>query len=57
MTDETKRLEEIRKAKQLSIVAFTDLLPIARSTYYNWLQGRKPDPFRMKVCLKIASKL
>jgi DNA-binding transcriptional regulator YiaG len=57
MTDETKRLEEIRKAKQLSIVAFTDLLPIARSTYYGWLQGRKPDPYRMKVCLKIASKL
>ena len=57
MTDETKRLEEIRKEKKLSIVAFTNLLPIARSTYYGWISGRKPDPYRMKECLKIASKL
>jgi DNA-binding transcriptional regulator YiaG len=51
-------LETARKRKGLTIVAFTNLLPIQRSTYYGWLQGkRKPDPFRMQACLKLAEKL
>ncbi len=51
-------LEAARARKDLTIVAFTNLLPIQRSTYYGWLSGkRKPDPYRMKACLKIAEKL
>lgn len=51
-------LEAIRLKKELSIVTFTDLLPVQRSTYYSWLKGkRKPDPFRMQACLKIAEKM
>ena len=51
-------LEAARARKDLTIVAFTNLLPIQRSTYYGWMSGkRKPDPYRMKACLKIAEKL
>ena len=51
-------LESVRTRKGLSIVAFTNLLPIQRSTYYGWKsEKRKPDPYRMKACLKIAGKL
>lgn len=51
-------LESARMRKGLSIVAFTNLLPIQRSTYYGWIGGkRKPDPYRMAACLKIAEKL
>ena len=51
-------LENARERKGLTIVAFTNLLPIQRSTYYGWLRGRrKPDPYRMAACLKIAGKL
>jgi DNA-binding transcriptional regulator YiaG len=51
-------LESVRTKKGLSIVAFTNLLPVQRSTYYSWLGGkRKPDSFRMQACLKIAEKL
>lgn len=51
-------LESARKRKTMTIVAFTDLLPVQRSTYYSWMRGkRKPDPFRMQACLKIAEKL
>jgi len=51
-------LESARERKDLTIVAFTNLLPIQRSTYYGWLSGRrKPDPYRMAACLKIAEKL
>jgi len=53
-----RTLESIRIRKVLNIVAFTNLLPIQRSTYYGWLSGRrKPDPYRMAACLKIAEKL
>ena len=51
-------LESVRIRKGLTIVAFTNLLPIQRSTYYGWLSGRrKPDSYRMAACLKIAEKL
>lgn len=51
-------LETVRARRELTIVAFTNLLPIQRSTYYGWKSGkRKPDPYRMKACLKIAEKL
>ena len=51
-------LESVREKKDLTIVAFTNLLPIQRSTYYGWKTGRrKPDPYRMQACLKIAGKL
>ena len=55
---EIHKLEAVRLRKGLTIVAFTNLLPIQRSTYYGWLTGRrKPDPYRMAACLKIAGKL
>jgi hypothetical protein len=55
---DVNNLESIRKKLDLSIVAFTNLLPIQRSTYYGWLTGRRrPDPYRMKACLKIAGKM
>ena len=51
-------LENVRERKCMTIVAFTNLLPIQRSTYYGWLTGRrKPDPYRMAACLKIAGKM
>ena len=51
-------LERTREAHNLTIVAFTSRLPIQRSTYYNWIRGRrKPDPYRMRACLKIARKM
>lgn len=51
-------LEAVRIRKGLTIVAFTNLLPIQRSTYYGWKSGRrKPDSYRMAACLKIAEKL
>lgn len=51
-------LEEARERCGLTIVAFTNRLPIQRSTYYGWLGGkRKPDPYRMKACLKIAERM
>ena len=50
-------LETYRKEKNLNIVAFTNKLPIARSTYYGWLGSRKPDPFRIIECFAIAAKL
>jgi len=53
-----RTLEFAREKKGLTIVAFTNLLPIQRSTYYGWKSGkRKPDPYRMAACLKIAEKL
>ena len=55
---EIHKLEAVRLRKGLTIVAFTNLLPIQRSTFYGWLSGRrKPDPYRMAACLKIAGKL
>ena len=55
---EIHKLEAARLRKGLTIVAFTNLLPIQRSTFYGWLSGRrKPDPYRMAACLKIAGKL
>ena len=52
------KLEAVRVKRGLTIVAFTNLLPIQRSTYYGWLTGRRrPDPYRMKACLKIAGKM
>ena len=55
---EIHKLETVRVKRGLTIVAFTNLLPIQRSTYYGWLSGRrKPDPYRMAACLKIAGKL
>lgn len=55
---EIHKLEVVRAKRGLTIVAFTNLLPIQRSTYYGWLRGRrKPDLYRMAACLKIAGKL
>jgi DNA-binding transcriptional regulator YiaG len=55
---EIHKLEAVRAKRGLTIVAFTNLLPIQRSTYYGWKTGRrKPDPYRMAACLKIAGKL
>jgi DNA-binding transcriptional regulator YiaG len=51
-------LESVRLKHELTIVAFTNLLPIQRSTFYGWKTGRrKPDPYRMAACLKIAGKM
>ena len=58
MTKDTIRLEKIRKKKRLTIVKFTDRLPIQRSTYYGWLEGaHAPDMYRMRECLRIAANL
>lgn len=58
MTKGIIHLEKIRKKKRLTIVKFTDKLPIQRSTYYGWLTGaHTPDVYRMRECLQIAADL
>lgn len=55
MTDKMHQLEAVRKAAELTIVEFTEILPIQRSTYYGWLKSlHTPDPFRIEVCLDYA---
>ena len=55
MTDKMHQLETIRKAAGLTIVEYTEILPIQRSTYYGWLKSlHEPDPFRIEVCLDYA---
>lgn len=55
MTPQMVELENIRKAAGMTIVEFTEILPIQRSTYYGWLKSmHDPDPFRIEVCLDYA---
>lgn len=58
MTKDTIKLEKVRKKKRLTIVEFTNRLPIQRSTYYGWITGmHTPDLYRMRECLQIAASL
>lgn len=56
MDKEVKKLEKIRKDHGMSRLAFTAMLPIARSTYYGWLNGRVPDKFRLEKCFSIIAE-
>ena len=45
-------MEKVRIAAGLTVVEFTELLPIHRTTYYGWLRGRtKPDSLRLRLCV------
>jgi transcriptional regulator with XRE-family HTH domain len=55
MTD-IERIDHIRQSAGLTITEFAAILPIHRSTYYDWLSGRTtPDPIRLKECLRLTS--